>query len=220
VGVVHEVLIDPVSCGQFVLIDTGGGLDLDGIVVIPLQLFEFRVAAVRQPGILIVSMPIARIREAPIISATDIDLALSAAWVNEVNVFFETELEQRRVARPELEGRDQPDERERPGARDTDEPRRGEPPGTRDTEEPRPGARETEPEPGARDPEPRRGERPETPQTEEPPERPTPRRDAPDRSEEQPESPRAPERGAETPAEGREPQPDTEPEPRGRQPQP
>ena len=208
IGVVHEILFDPVSCEQFVLIDTSGALDLDGMVVMPLQLFEFQAVAVaRQPAVLIVNVPVARIRQAPIISATDIDLAVNAAWVTEVNTFFREDVEQRRVARPELDGRDRPD---RPDAPDTDEPRPGERPRTPRTDD---------------EPEPRPRPRTETPRGEDEPDAPrTPR-----------ESPR---RGSDNPPETREPQPDRDtdpqpdrdsnptsdrdgnPEPRERQPEP
>jgi hypothetical protein len=182
IGVVKDVLIDPRTCVQYVLLDTKGFVDVDGFVVVPWPLFEFQTAvAARDSSVLLLSVPATRLRTAPVFSSTRVDLAFSAAWVNETNTFFDAELKERRAARPDLDAPDQPD---RPGTR----------PGA-------PGARPGTPE-GDR-PKTPEGERPRTPRTDNPPDR-TPEPGTP-------RTPRTPPRSDDPPG-TRQPQPpDTEP---------
>ena len=44
IGVVKDVLIDPRTCVQYILLDTRGVVDVDGFVVVPWPLFEFQTA--------------------------------------------------------------------------------------------------------------------------------------------------------------------------------
>jgi hypothetical protein len=191
VGVVKDVIIDPRTCVQYVLLDTQGFVEVEGFVVVPWELFDFQTAVVaRDSAALVLTVPAARLRTAPFISRTRVDLAFSAPWVNEVTTFYDAEIRERRSARPDLDSRepaDRPGDRPRTGDRPGDRPPAGERPGQRPRTPPRTDDRpEPDPAPGTPPRSPRTPPRGDTPGTREPqpperePEQPRPREPQPE----------------------------------------
>lgn len=154
VGVVKDVIIDPRTCAQYVLLDTQGFVEVEGFVVVPWDLFDFQTAVVARDSALVLTVPAARLRTAPVISSARMDLAFSAPWVNEVSTFYEAEIRERRSARPDLDAQDRD-----PDARD-----RGNRPGTRTPDGNRPGQRPRTPLTDDQ-PDPAPGTQPRTPRT-------------------------------------------------------
>ena len=81
-----------------------------------------------------------RIRTAPTVVISEIQLGRSAPWIVQVNRFYAQDLKERNVSRPDLDPNDR-------GRGDRDDPNR---PGTKPApgEKPRPGAPGAEPKPG------------------------------------------------------------------------
>jgi len=107
-GTVGDVLIDPNTFGlQYVVLNPNTSLGITGMPVIPWMLFQSPgVAAtgtVNGAGTnLFVPLTSARLASAPVMTGTSTDFTRSANWVNQADQFFAQDLQQQRVARPDL----------------------------------------------------------------------------------------------------------------------
>lgn len=128
-GEVQDLLIDSNSQEvEFLILDSGllAGLGGGEMTVIPYVIAETKTGTEADEHFLSVSLTEERFKTAPKINVSEAELMANAAWVTEVNQFFEAEIQQHRVARPDLR-EDQPG-RERPNReRNPDRNRQGRP---------------------------------------------------------------------------------------------
>lgn len=105
-GEVQDLVIDGRTHEiKYLVLDTGLFADLGGKQpVIPWMLVETQLTAEADNRFLMVPLTEERIKTAPSYDVADIQLMQSAPWIEQVNQFYDADLQRRRVARPDLEG--------------------------------------------------------------------------------------------------------------------
>jgi hypothetical protein len=104
-GEVQDILVDRDSSEiQYIILDTGVLADLDGKQpIIPWMLADMKAGAEANTHFLSVPLTQDRIKTAPTIVLTDADLASEPTWVTKVHDFYDAEMKERRVSRPDLD---------------------------------------------------------------------------------------------------------------------
>lgn len=103
---------------EYLILDKGVFADLGAKQpVIPWVLVDAHFVGEKDTHFLMVPLTAERIKTAPAVEKSEMQLSRSAPWIAQVNRFFAEDLRQRNVSRPDLD----PDARER-----GDQPRRGE----------------------------------------------------------------------------------------------
>lgn len=107
-GTVYDVFIDPRTFGmQYVVLDTGAGVEGGGqFPILPWALFQMSAGASLNEGYLTAPLSVERLRGAPLIDVNEPDLVSTAAWINDVDLFYEEDLRTVRVARPDFDQND------------------------------------------------------------------------------------------------------------------
>lgn len=104
-GTVYDVFIDPRTFGvQYVVLDTGTGANAGGqLPILPWALFQTSAGGSLNQGYLTVPLSVERLEVAPMIGVSDPDLVDSAAWVTEVDEYYDADLREVRVSRPDFD---------------------------------------------------------------------------------------------------------------------
>ncbi len=107
-GTVYDVYIDPRTFGvQYVVLNTGAGVEARGqLPIIPWALFQTSAGSSLNQGYLTVPLSIERLSGAPLIDSAEPDLVSTAAWISDVDTFYEEDLRMVRVARPDFDESD------------------------------------------------------------------------------------------------------------------
>lgn len=118
---------------EFLILDTGVLADLDGKQpVIPWTIVERRVGSDADTYFLSVPLTEARIKTAPMVNLRDVALTGTPEWRTQVTDFYDAEIRERRVARPDLdrEGVRNDANRDDADRNQTNRPRQGQRPRT------------------------------------------------------------------------------------------
>lgn len=103
IGKVQDLLVDgSTNQIEFLILDTTSVVDLGGqYPIVPWTIVHTHYT----DNTVMINVPVTveRIRTAPMITVADLDLRGTPAWRTEVNQFYSTEIEERRVARPDLD---------------------------------------------------------------------------------------------------------------------
>jgi sporulation protein YlmC with PRC-barrel domain len=156
IGEVQDLLVDSATNEiEYLVLDTGLFADLDGKQpILPWGVVDVHAAADADEHYILVPLTEERIKTAPALNIAEVDLMRSATWIDQVDTFYEADINQRRTARPDLDrdadNADRPRNRRnpRPDATDRNPNRTGTPerdparPDTtdRDSTTPQPGA--------------------------------------------------------------------------------
>ncbi len=144
IGEVQDLIVDSATNEiQYLVLDTGLFADLDGKQpILPWTIVDVHAAADADEHYILVPLTEERIKTAPALNIAEVDLMRSATWVNQVNTFYEADLNERRTARPDLDrdadNADRPRDRRNPRPDATD--RNRDRPGARDRDADRPDA--------------------------------------------------------------------------------
>ncbi len=138
-GEVQDLLIDSETHEiEYLVLDSGLFADLDGtMTVIPWVIVDTQREADSDDYFISLSLTEERVKSAPQIDPDEADLLAGSTWVEKVNQYFDEEIEQRRVARPDLGDDEANPDRNRPEQRrPTERPNQPKPKDRRDQPNP------------------------------------------------------------------------------------
>lgn len=126
-GEVEDLFIDARTRQiEYLVLDTGVFADLGGKQpVLPWALVEPHFVGDADSHFLMTGLTSERLKTAPAIDTSDVELGRSAAWISLVNRFYAEDLKHRNVSRPDLDANQQP--RDPSEARPGVQPRPGTP---------------------------------------------------------------------------------------------
>lgn len=135
IGEVQDLLVDSATNEiEYLVLDTGVFADLDGKQpILPWAVVDVHAAADADEHYILVPLTEERIKTAPALNIAEVDLMRTATWINQVDTFYEADINQRRTARPDLDrdadNADRPRDRRnpRPDATDRNPNRTGTP---------------------------------------------------------------------------------------------
>jgi len=104
-GKVADLLVDGATNQiDYLILDTTSVADLSGqLPIVPWVIADTRYVDNSSTFIINIPLTIDRIRTAPMVTIADLDLRGSPGWRTQVNDFYATDVQERRVARPELD---------------------------------------------------------------------------------------------------------------------